>query len=159
MRFKSERIRAEWFGADQDGRRITPTMKEVALQAIRFAETHDWDPELTEVLRTPLENDLCYGGHGDHMMGVHVVGRGVDVSIRGISRELVRAVIDHVNADWVYDPARPLMRCALLHEKPAEPGPPYRPPIVPHLHLQVFPTTVERTFPDDRRASGRVDLA
>lgn len=144
MRFKSDRIRAEWFGADLNGQRITGRMKEVALEAILWAEANGWDPMLSEILRTPLENDLLYGGHGDHLTGVHVAGRGVDVSIAGVDRELVGDLVLAMNRKWSYDPARPAMNVALLHEKPADPGPPYRPPIAPHLHLQVYPSTVLR---------------
>lgn len=125
-------------------------MKEIALQAIIFAEQRGWDPMLTEVLRTPLENDLCYGGHGDHMTGVHVVGRGVDISIATVAPLLVDALLRNINDDWIYDPARSGMRCALLHQSRFDPGPPSRPAIVPHVHLQAYPSTLERTFGGER---------
>ena len=143
MLFKAERIRAEWFGASLGPARINPTMKEVALDAITFAEALGWDPMLTCILRTPAENDVLYGGHGDHFTGVHVDGRGVDIRTVDVSPAHVAAVVAHINQTWVYapgDPTRVAKRCAFL-EDDCNPG-----SSAPHLHLQVFPTTAERTF-------------
>ena len=115
-------------------------MKEVALDAITYAEGRGWDPVLTCVLRTAAENDVLYGGHGDHVTGVHVVGRGVDIRTFDVDQAVVRTVAAYVNSEWIYDPERPVMRCAIIEgEGPGSSG--------PHMHLQSHPSTVPRTYP------------
>ena len=64
--------------------------------------------------------------------GVHGRCRGIDLRIWDYADP--QAVVDAVNEAWIYDPERPEMMCAILHD--AGSG--------NHIHLQVHPNTVLR---------------
>lgn len=100
---------------------------------------YDWEFEITCLLRTPEENDACYDCKGDHMTGVHVVGRGADIHTLGVPPAVVEAVVKYVNEHLIYDPNRPEMVVALLEG--AAPG---AGSTAPHLHIQVHPSTQSR---------------
>lgn len=131
IQFKSDRISKEWHSTT-----IDPLLKEIVSSAADQAFDVGWMPFLlTCCHRTPEENDALYGGHGDHLEGVHVRWRGVDVSIHDVDPHAMRAVVDSINAEWQYDLERPHLLVALLEGS-------Y--PTVPHLHLQTCPSTTKR---------------
>lgn len=56
------------------------------------------------------------------------------VDIRSWHYEDPESVVAAVNDRWQYDPGRPQMRCALLHDSGQG----------PHIHIQVHPRTEEK---------------
>ena len=63
--------------------------------------------------------------------GVHgqLPVRGMDLRVR--YKSIGEALVELVNDTWIYDPARPHLRCAVLHGEGVN----------LHLHLQVHPNT------------------
>jgi hypothetical protein len=94
-------------------------------------ERWEWDFYLTCIHRSPAENDALYGGKGDHLSGVHVSWRGVDVRTMGVDPSAVLDVTTATNDSWIYDPAREGMKVALL-EGGRDVG-----SSGPHLHFQI----------------------
>lgn len=136
MQFKNGRIEEEWLGEGLQGpKSLSPILRYLLndFEAYTVA-LYDWEPLLTCLIRTPEENDVLYGGHGTHLGGVHVEGRGADVRIFDESREAVKAAVDWVNARWIYDPARLEMKVALMEGSGAGSS-------APHLHLQISEAT------------------
>lgn len=135
MFFKSDRVNAEWHSDD-----LNAILRQIVSEAASYASArHDWEFFLTCIHRTPMENDVLYGGNGDHLDGVHVEWRGVDVRTWGIDPGAVLDVATFVNDRWRYDPSRPGMNVALIEGDGAA-GSSAR-----HLHLQVSPKTVLTT--------------
>lgn len=135
--FASERIAAEW-----ENPALSPLLKQIVQAAVAYGQAvFDWTPLVTCIYRTPDENDAIYGGHGDHLMGVHVVWRGVDVRTRGAPIDAPRLTCAWASAKWIYDPKRPAMQVAFLEGtvKDASSG--------PHAHFQVSPATVAAPTP------------
>ena len=58
--------------------------------------------------------------------------RGTDLRMRSIVAGEIMETL--VNDEWIYDPSRPDMKCAVLHGEGAN----------LHLHVQVHPNTVRR---------------
>ena len=134
MLFKSDRIAAEW--ADP---LLNQKLKSIVTAAAeRALQRWDWEFFITCIHRTPEENDALYGGRGDHLTGVHVVWRGVDVRTRGVDPSAVLDITTNVNDSWLYDSAREGMLVAL-----PEGGKDFGSSGA-HLHFQVSPVTIER---------------
>jgi hypothetical protein len=142
LQFKSDRVAAEWSSVA-----LNQLLKGIVMLADEYALTaHTWPFFITCVYRTPAENDACYGGHGDHLSGVHVEWRGVDVRTRDQDPSAVMDVTTWVNDRWSYDPTRPGMKVCLNEgEGPGSTG--------NHLHFQVHPRTVAMVGSDEH-ASG-----
>lgn len=133
MKFKTDRIHAEWLSPHLDGR-----LKQIVSEAANRADQRwDWEFTLTCIYRTPEENDALYGHDGKHRMGVHVMWRGADVRIYGVDADAVLDIATFVNDRWNYDPDREGMRCALIEGNGV--GSSAR-----HVHFQSSPNTVER---------------
>ena len=62
--------------------------------------------------------------------------RGMDLRSRILTEEQNRKLVDDTNVEWVYDSARPYLKCAQLHKVGDNAF---------HLHIQVHPNTVRRT--------------
>ncbi len=134
MRFKEPRVEAEW-----NDPRLNPLLKKIVTDAAgRALERWNWEFLLTCVYRTPLENDVIYGGKGDHLSGVHTNWRGVDVRTIMTDPAAILDITTTVNDFYSYDPAREGMRVAL-----PEGGKDFG-STGAHLHLQVSPATVGR---------------
>jgi hypothetical protein len=56
--------------------------------------------------------------------------RGYDLRIR--DRVIGKAIAEHINRKWIYDPSRPEVMCCVLHGEGLN----------LHLHIQVHPNTV-----------------
>lgn len=138
MQFKSGRIEEEWLSEGLQGPKSVSPLLRYLLNAFEgyTVALYDWEPLVTCLIRTPEENDVLYGGHGDHLNGVHVEGRGADVRIFDESREAVSAAVDWLNQRWVYDPDRPEKKVALMEGCGAGSS-------APHLHLQVCHATIQ----------------
>lgn len=55
--------------------------------------------------------------------------RAIDLRMR--HRAIGEVIINFINSNWVYDPSRPELKCAVLHGKGS----------ALHIHLQVHPDT------------------
>ena len=60
--------------------------------------------------------------------------RAVDIRSRCYDGNLAGKIRDEINDKWQYDPNRPRMRCALIHDVG----------LGVHFHIQVHPNTTER---------------
>ncbi len=136
MKFKSDRIAAEW--ADP---RLSPLLKQITMAAAgRALERWEWVFTLTCIYRTPEENDALYQNDGKHLTGVHTLWRGLDIRTRDADPSAVLDISTFLNDWWDYDPSRDGMRVALLEGGGAGSS-------APHLHCQVSQATVERVTP------------
>ena len=130
--FASARIAQEWASG-----KLAPLLAVIVNGAIEMGATfNSWVPTLTCIYRTPEENDALYGGHGDHLTGVHVLWRGVDMRIFDAPFRAVGTLTDWANANWIYDPARRSLRVCLLEGRVVDES------SGPHLHFQVSPATI-----------------
>jgi hypothetical protein len=128
--FANARISREW-------ELVNPLLRKIVLEATEYAAWLGWQLLLTCLVRTSLENDALYGGHGDHLTGVHVIGNGADVRTRDQKPSVVAQVASYVNSRWVYDPTRPQMVVALNEGAGVGSS-------AVHLHVQVHARTVPR---------------
>jgi len=83
------------------------------------------------------ETGLCFTNTSLYRMdseGVHGVLplRGIDLRMR--SQIIGEAIVRWINANWIYDPARPSIMCAIIHGKGSS----------LHIHLQTHPNTTKR---------------
>ena len=83
------------------------------------------------------ETGLCFTNTSLYRMdgeGVHTVLplRGIDLRMR--SYAIGEAIVKEINANWIYDPERPSIMCAILHGKGAN----------LHIHLQTHYSTTKR---------------
>jgi hypothetical protein len=135
LAFKDLRTAGEW----QD-ERLDATVRRIVLDAEDLAHGVGWETvTLTSIHRTPEENDALYGGKGDHLDGVHVEWRGVDIRTSDIHPLDLIHVQNGINALWLYDPERPALMCAVIEGDGIAVG-----SSAPHLHCQSHPNTVLR---------------
>jgi len=120
--------------AEEWRRKIHPILRGIVEDAEDYATVYPWEFFVTCIMRTPAENDACYGGKGDHLDGVHVEGRGIDIRTRDVDEWAVKGLVGYVNNRFIYDPERPKMKVALY--EPAGYG-----STAQHLHLQAHPRT------------------
>jgi len=133
MKFASGRIEQE-FSSPAFNQRTRSLLEEADTFCSQFL---GWDFTITCLLRTPQENDALYGGKGDHLIGVHVDGRGADIRTRDAGTERVALVSGLLNFRWIYDPQRPGFKVAVIEDGiHAGSG--------PHLHLQTCSNTTLR---------------
>ena len=83
------------------------------------------------------ETGLCFTNTSLYRMdgeGVHSVLplRGIDLRMR--NQLIGETIIQVINCNWIYDPARPSMMCAILHGKGAN----------LHIHNQAHRNTTKR---------------
>ena len=83
------------------------------------------------------ETGLCFTNTSLYRMdddGVHGVLplRGVDLRMR--SQAIGEIIVQEINLNWIYDPARPAFKCAKLHGKGSN----------LHIHLQTHHNTTKR---------------
>lgn len=57
--------------------------------------------------------------------------RGIDFRMK--NEEIGKQIVDYINSKWKYDPARPDLKCAILHNVGQG----------LHIHLQVHTNTIE----------------
>jgi hypothetical protein len=134
VRFKELRVEAEW-----NDPRPNPLLKKIVTDAAgRALERWNWEFLVTCIYRTPLENDVLYGGKGDHLSGVHTTWRGVDVRTIMTDPAAILDITTTVNDEYQYDADRQGMRVAL-----PEGGKDFG-STGAHLHFQVSPATVSR---------------
>lgn len=142
MQFETDRIKAEFSRlqpASPGGPLVTLMLLHVLTSIDNYAQAiWNWDIMLTCLLRTPEENDACYGGLGDHLTGVHVVGRGGDIRTHEVPPETVQKTADWINDQLIYDPTRPKYLVAFIEGAGAIGS------TAPHLHIQCHPNTVSR---------------
>lgn len=89
-------------------------------------------------LVTWLEHELgvefiatsLYRMHNEDSVHGQLPLRGIDLRCR--DPELGHFLEQYVNDDWIYDPSRPELKCAIYHDSGHG----------PHLHLQVHDYTV-----------------
>jgi hypothetical protein len=129
--FASSRIGNEWATDD-----LSLGLRPLVQAAADYLQRNfSLNMVVTCLLRTAEEDAALYHDP-THVPGVHVVGRGADISVRNLSSGEAIRVVNIINDRWSYDPARPNMRCA-LYETTADPG-----VTGPHIHIQVHPNTV-----------------
>ena len=125
LRMSSDRVNDDW-----ESPRIDLTLRSIINQVAGFMyRTWGTDIEITCLLRTAAEDAALY--HNPlHQPGVHVFGRGADLSVHEYSLSEVNSLVNHVNENWQYDPARPMMLCAIYEDAthPDSSG--------AHIHLQ-----------------------
>lgn len=139
MRFRDAKAESDWNGLG-----IHPLLRKVVFEVAVYAlSAHKWDILWTCFQRTAEENDALYGGHGDHLTGVHVVVpcRGGDGRTQGIDPSVVQDVVVWTNRRWCYDRLRPSMQVALFEGDAPGAG-----SSASHLHLQVYPSTALRAY-------------
>ena len=91
---------------------LHPILQEILLNLervfkVEFMNTSNWRPD-----------------------GVHKHGRGWDISCS--YDPLGKVIEDYINSGWIYDPARPTMKCCLYEDDPK------------HIHVQVHPATCRK---------------
>lgn len=122
--FASYRVRAEWENGP-----LHPLLRVVFGEMADYTVLRwQWMPFVTCIYRTKAEDDELEG------TGVHSAWRALDVRTKDVDRDAVEDAVEHLNAEWVYDPRR--LRLSVAYAKPHGSG--------PHLHLQVHPSTRRR---------------
>lgn len=73
-------------------------------------------------------------GHRPGDKGVHgtIPCRGIDIRSWVFAKP--KKIVEHINMRWQYDPERPKMKCAILHDVGSG----------EHIHIQVHPNTVRK---------------
>lgn len=136
MRFVSDRVRSEWYSSVL----FSNQLRGIVEDASDFAyELWQWEFVVTCILRTPEENDALYGHHSDHLDGVHVHGRGLDVRTRNVDSDAIKGVAGYINSKYIYDPNRPLKCVCLIEEAGIGSS-------APHMHFQNHPNTITRLW-------------
>ena len=122
--FKSFRQEQEW-----DSKKLDQRLTAIFLQASRHAfDTYGWIFCVTDIYRTP-EEDRELGGHG-----VHPAWRAIDVRTKDRPGSDVKGIADWINSQWIYDPDRPSMLVAYVHDNGNG----------THLHIQIHPHSRKR---------------
>lgn len=120
----SPRIAQEWVSP-----RLKPLLREIVIEAARYASQRwAWVFFFTCIFRSFAE-DIALEGHG-----VHPAWRAVDVRTFDQKPDAVADVVEWVNAQWIYDPARPAL--VVAYAKPHGTG--------PHIHFQVSSATTPK---------------
>lgn len=125
IRLLSDRLNSDW-----ESPRLDLTLRSIINDAASYMyRVWNDDIYITCLLRTPEEDAALYHDP-QHQPGVHVYGRGCDLSVRSYSLSEVNGLVNYVNENWQYDPARPMMLCALYEDAthPDSSG--------AHIHLQ-----------------------
>lgn len=118
MQFKTKSLFDEWvFGGGLDSR-IRDLVAFVDLQ-LRTLDNGPCEAVITSLIRS------------DNPNSVHAYGRGADIRTRDWPDYLKQRVADAVNLVFQYDPDRPHMQCAMIHDVGQG----------EHLHLQVHPNS------------------
>jgi hypothetical protein len=120
-------------GADTEdqfyGGKLWPLARQIVLDAAEYAfQRHGWIFVVTSCIRS-AEEDAALGGSG-----LHVAGRAVDLSVRGVTKTALKDVNLYVNGTWEYDPSRPNL--LVWFDKKHGTG--------PHVHVQVSIKTKKR---------------
>lgn len=111
-----------------------------------YREKFNIEPVMTDSSRTHKESIEIYSSVINHKTkefykpeevktSVHELFRGMDLRSSILTEEQNRKLVDDINAEWVYDSARPHLKCAQLHKVGVNAF---------HLHIQVHPNTIRR---------------
>ena len=119
--FKSFRQEKEW-----ESDLLDPLLQNIVTEFANEAfAKYGWLPTITDILRTKSEDRAMEG------TGMHVLGRAVDVRVKGVRQEVLDAMVGWSNARWAYDPKR--SQFLVAYAKPHGTG--------PHIHFQVCAST------------------
>ena len=132
IRLLSQRLNEDW-----ESPRIDLVLRSIINDAAGYMY-RVWadDITITCLLRTPEEDRAIYKDP-TRDPGVHVFGRGCDLSVRTYSLSQVHGLVNYINENWQYDPRRPMMLCAIYEDAthPDSTG--------AHVHLQSHLDTVK----------------
>lgn len=102
---------------------ISPKLGLVVFDLACFLGRHGTkEMHITSIIR-PMKNDS----------GVHACGRGIDVSVKNIDKEILPVAREYINQKYQYDSARPRKETMVIHV-----GSGYEGDKAVHIHLQVL---------------------
>jgi hypothetical protein len=134
IRFKSSRIENEWMHRQE---LLHPALYVIVLSAALWIYRRTGKRTvITALLRTDAEQRAIYPNEPDKE-SVHQVGRGADLRTEGIPLDIIKELVDWVNATWKYYGSSNV-KTALFHEVGNHGL---------HLHLQVGPVELKPEYP------------
>jgi hypothetical protein len=127
VKFKYPSLEAQWY-------RLIPEVQTIVREADVFLQNAGTEVILTNIYRSPHQNDELYGGKGDHLYGPHVLYHAADVRSWHLDDDLKLALFRFIDSRWLYDRKRPTKSVILL-EGGADPG-----STGEHFHFQALPS-------------------
>ncbi len=126
VEFKNDRLKNEW---KMGHRTFFPfSLRDISNETVSLIETSGATATVTSVWRSHAE-DKALGGSG-----IHCLWRAVDFHASSWDDPAITRAAAKINADYIYDPKRPMMVVADF--QPHGTG--------PHLHIQVCGNTEKR---------------
>ena len=122
--FKTYRLRKEWVKLSSKNPRFY-------LMLINVFELFPTVPIVTNLWRSNAEQIRIYRNNAKFVKkpwrSVHELWRGCDVSIKNLTSEEIKAIVEAINEIYQYDKDRPTKKTAIHHDVGAG----------DHIHIQV----------------------